>query len=317
MRTIKTEEQKLLIPISEFDVCLLDGIKKSNIIKIYPTRKDGAYYLNKFDNYLRDNHNLTIKEYVKKYIEYPKCPVSGEEVGFKLNGKGFLCSRFKKISRELCPKFDESCKRMAKERKGKGNPMYGKVPWNKGKDKRNPIIKRFAEQRRGTKASLETRRKLSEAGKRRKVHGHTGKKHSLKTRRKLAESTANLYKKGIFKRESSIHIKVREFLKTLNLKEPFEEEYVIKYFSVDFAFVKSKVCIEAQGKYFHVDPRFYPDGPVSAVQRRNFGRDKAKRKYVSGRKGWKIIEVWETEINDGSFKKYLKCELQKLNLIEV
>jgi len=50
-------------------------------------------------------------------------------------------------------------------------------------------------------------------------------------------------------------------------------------------------------------------------KKRNFGRDKAKKAYLK-KLGWAIIELWETEINDGQFKEILKCELQKLKRLE-
>ena len=84
---------------------------------------------------------------------------------------------------------------------------------------------------------------------------------------------------------------------------------------MDFAFPEKKVAIECQGTYFHVDPRRYPDGPINAMQRRNFGRDKAKKKYCN-LIGWEIIEVWENEINDDSFKENLKCKLLELKIIK-
>ena len=107
---------------------------------------------------------------------------------------------------------------------------------------------------------------------------------------------------------------MREFLKTLNLKEPFKEEFQVKYFSMDFAFQNAKVAIECQGTYFHVDSRIYPNGPINAMQRRNFGRDKVK-KQLCEKEGWIIIPIWETEINDEQFKNILLCELSKLNLL--
>ncbi len=108
---------------------------------------------------------------------------------------------------------------------------------------------------------------------------------------------------------------MREFLALLNLKERLQEEFQVKYYSIDFAFQNAKVAIECDGTYYHVDPRIYPDGPKDKIQRRNFGRDKAKNKYLSDR-GWTILRCWETEINDGTFKEYLICKFKELNLLK-
>ena len=180
----------------------------------------------------------------------------------------------------------------------------------------NPAVRHAgSESKKGKKASEETKKKQSESARARVVHGHTGHKHSKKTKLKLREKTALLWASGVFNRTTSIHLKVRTFLQELSLKEEVREEYQVKYFSMDFAFPKAKIAIECQGTYFHIDPRIYPNGPIDAIQRRNFGRDKAKKKICESQEGWIIIELWETEINDGSFKKILLCKLLELKLL--
>lgn len=307
-----------LIPITLFGTCIINNTPKSKIIELYPARKNGAYYLDKFSNFLKDNYDLTLKDYCKQYlkIKWPKCPISNEEVGYRVTGKGIELSRFKKgrISKELCPAFAKACEKFSQERRGKNNPMYGKPSWNKGKDKRNPKIKAISERMKGNKASEETKRKQSESAKKRKIHGHTGIKHSKKSKEKMRLATAKRYQNGLFKRETGIHIKMRKFLQTLELKEQFVEEYQVKYFSLDFAFPNTKIGIECQGTYFHVDPRIYPNGPKDKIQERNFGRDEQKRKFLE-KEEWTIIECWETEINDGSFKEYLISKLKELKLL--
>lgn len=315
MRLIKTDSNHRLVPIEEFNCCLLDGVSKKQIIELFPTRAGGAYYLNKFENYLINYHNINLASYIKLYLsEYPKCLETKEDVGFKINGTGVLFSNFKLgkgSNKNINEKFKNFCERISKERKGSGNPMFGKEAWNKGDLD-------WAEKMRGIMlgkiATEETKSKQSQSAKKRKIHGHTGKKHSEKTKNKLRKITAERYSNGTFKRETSIHIKVREFLSGLNLISPLSEEYPLVYFSLDFAFPEFKIAIECQGTYFHIDPRFYPDGPKSKVQRRNFGRDKSKKKFLD-KMGWTMIELWETEINNGEFKNILICKLQELNLL--
>jgi G:T-mismatch repair DNA endonuclease (very short patch repair protein) len=315
MRLIKTDSNHRLLPIDEFNYCLLDGVSKKQIIKLFPTREGGAYYLNKFENYLINYHNINLVSYIKLYIsEYPRCLETKEEVGFKINGTGVLFSNFKLgkgTNKNINEKFKNFCERISKERKGSGNPMFGKKPWNKGD---LDWAEKMRGRRLGKMATEETKSKQSQSAKKRKVHGHTGRKHSEKTKNQLRKMTAERYGNGIFKRETSIHIKMREFLSELNLISPFSEEHPLVYFSLDFAFPEFKIAIECQGTYFHIDPRFYPDGPKSSVQRRNFGRDKSKKKFLD-KMGWTMIELWETEINNGEFKNILTCKLQELNLL--
>lgn len=318
MRNIKYDPLIRLIPIDTFDYCYASQLSKSDIIKKYPTRKDGAYYVDKFINHLNHDCKLSIVEYCEKYFDFvwPRCPIKKDLVGYRVNGRGLILSKFNKgsMSRKFCPSFDEACKKMSKERRGQGNPMYGKKPWNKDLDINDPRIKKIAESRQGKKTPKHVKEKQSVSAKNRKIHGHTGKKHSPETIKKLRQHTAKLWASGVFNRVTSIHIKVREYLQELGLS--FQEEHQVRYFSLDFALLEHKVGIECQGTFFHVDPRIYPNGPICAIQRRNFGRDKAKRKICCDQEGWVIIELWETEINDGTFKEYLKCELQKLNLLK-
>lgn len=319
MGNIKIEDSIYLIPINKFEICKIDGVSRKSIIALYPTRKNGAYYLNKFSNYIKNNYQISLKDYCKKYLEidWPKCPKKGSENGYKISGKGLVISRYSKggINKDNCSAFSKGCDRLSKERTGAGNPMFGKVPWNRGLDNSHPIIKRNADLRKGTKTSEETKKKQSNSAKIRKIHGHTGKKHSPETIEKLRTITADRIKNKKFHRESSLNIKVREFLDSLNLTFSYEKEFTIKYFSCDFAFPQQKIAIECQGTFFHIDPRIYPNGPICAVQRRNFGRDKVKREYLE-KHGWKLIEIWETEINDDTFKKYLECKLKELNILK-
>ena len=318
MKTIETQDLKYFIPIDTFNICLIDQASRKQITEMYPTRKDGAYYLDKFSNYIKDNYSISFKDYCKQYLKFdwPLCPSSSSETGYRFNGKGVFISTFAagKISKEHCPKFMAACEKFSIERKGSGNPMFGKEPWNKGLDVNHPVIAKIAEDRKGKKTSDEVKLKQSESAKKRIVHGHTGKKHSPETIEKLRENTAQMYRDKKYTRVTGIEIKVRNFLIEQNIQ--FVEQYFFKYYSLDFALTDQKICIECQGQYFHSDPRFYPNGPISNVQRRNFGRDKAKRKYLKS-KDWEMIELWEAEINDGQFKEILICKLKELKALEV
>lgn len=53
---------------------------------------------------------------------------------------------------------------------------------------------------------------------------------------------------------------------------------------------------EVQGDYFHCNPYIYEDGPKDEVQIKHIIRDYYKKCYFLS-KGYKIIEIWELEIN--------------------
>ncbi len=325
MDKIKIPDSKMLIPSNMFDICHIDKLTRKDISLKYtkyeavPHRKS-CYFLDKFIFHIKTHFNIEIKEYCKKYlnIEWPRCPISGKEVGYKIFGKGLVLSIFAvPVTKEYSPAFKEYCERISKERIGAGNPMFGKKAWNTGLTaETNETVRKVAQCRVGVKTPDDVREKQSISAKKRKIHGHTGIKHSEATKQILREKTAQRYSNGIFKRESSIHIKMREFLNSLPLLERLGEEQCVQFFSIDFAFPDVKIGIECNGTYFHVDPRIYPNGPKDAIQRRNFGRDKIKLDFLL-KEGWKILSIWETEINDQTFKEELICKLKELNILKV
>lgn len=321
MTLIERPDSKKFIPSGHFNICLIDGWTKEQIWKEYPkekvTKRKNCYYIFKFIYHLKVKHNISLIEYCEKYLEidWPLCPTKGIKVGYKTHGNGLILNKYSLggISKETCPNFAKGCEKLSKERMGKNNPMYGKEAWNKGLDRTNPVIDALAREREGTKMSEESKNKMRKRRAESPIKARHTTPHSPETVEKLRENTAKLWAEGRFNRTTSIHIKMREFLKTLDLKEKPQEEYQVKYYSLDFALPDAKVGIECQGTYYHIDPRIYPNGPKDKIQRRNFGRDKAKRTYLTNR-GWVIIECWETEINDGSFKEFMAKKLKELGL---
>lgn len=297
MTIIEGPDSTKVIPLKYFLVCKEDGISREEICEMYTSEEVTGTkycpYLRKLDFHLKNKHNLSLEDYCKKYLqdEWPVCPRTGKELNIKIPTK--TCVEFK-------------------------NRNYRKnyIPWNKGlraKDdvRLNKISQNMSNRivSEETKAKQRLVRELSPI----KVRHRT--KHSEESKEKMRIATVKNWAKGIFNKVTSIHIKTREFLKTLQLKEKFVEEYPVKYFSLDFAFPECKIGIEVQGTFFHIDPRVYPNGPTCFIQKRNYGRDKLKREMLTDR-GWIIIEIWETEINDGSFKEQLLCKLRELNLLE-
>lgn len=325
MSNIKNTSLYHIIPKSMFQICQIDGISLSDISKKYTKHtlgKSSVYAIDKFEFYLNEKHNMSLKDYIIKYLNYvwPKCPIKNIDVGYKIGGEGVRISRFARggVSREFSPELDEFYKRISVERRGSGNPMFKGDPWNKGLTKEDDErLVLMGEKTRNRVVSEETKIKQSLARRNHPLKSRHSVPHTPETCEKLRKSTASLWRKGVFNKTTSIHLKMRDFLNSLILAESFEEEHQVKYFSMDFAFPKAKVAIECQGSYYHIDPRIYPDGPINAMQRRNFGRDKAKRKICCDQEGWIIIEVWEPEINDGTFKSNLLCKLKELNLLKV
>ena len=94
--------------------------------------------------------------------------------------------------------YPESSKQKMRERHtGKGNPMFGKVAWNKGKKWSKEIIEKFRKAHLGKKLSDEHKKKIGLANIGRRFSKETiekirqsnlGKKRSEETRRRISET---------------------------------------------------------------------------------------------------------------------------------
>lgn len=299
---------------SNFFNCLFDGKTKKEITKLYPNRSNGAYYLDKFSNYLRDKYNKTIEEYIEMFFdfEWPKCPETKSNLGKRISGIGIRLSNYRKggINKSNCPAFAEGCKKLSEDRVGEGNPMFGEKPWNLGLTaETNESMARIVESMKTRIISDETREKMRQAslGNIRHTTPHT--KESIE---KMRMATARRWSEGAFNRKTGIEQKVEDFL--IDLRIPHEVQWQLGHFAIDVALPEYKIAIECQGQYFHCDPRFYPNGAINAMQKRNLARDKVKHREIDDL-GWTLIELWEKEINNGEFKEILRCKLQELKVL--
>jgi G:T-mismatch repair DNA endonuclease (very short patch repair protein) len=315
MSIIKIDGSISYIPKDMFDKCLINDVLKESIIELYPRRIDGAYYIDKFINYLKDNYKISIIEYVEKYLkqDWPTCPLSKEKVGFRVTGKGLIFSTFKRgcLSKKTNQKFKAACERFSKERMGKNNPMYGKESWNKGLDISDPRIKDIADKHRGSQWSEESKEKQRVNRNNHPLKIRHTQKHSPETIEKLRQNTINLWKTGVFEnRVTSIELKIKEFLTSLGVNFVHYQQ-IDKYFVADFYIPEKNLIIEAMGDFFHCNPNIekYKE-PKYDIQKRNLLRDVKKREFYK-RKGYRLIELWECDINSGEFKELLLCELKK------
>lgn len=322
MEQIKTEDLMYLIPINMFDKCILDDKTRQWISKEYRredvTKNKSVYYLEKFAYHLNLFHNISLRDYCINHLKINwNKHKNGDYQKYRITGQGIEINKYGVggCNKDNHAGIRKNSEKMAIERKGSANPMFGAKPWNKGLDRNNPIINKIAEDRTGLKMDESSKERMRQRRKENPLKARHTTKHSDETKAELRKNTARLWAEGRFNRTSSIHIKMREFLETLKLKEKPTEEYQEIYYSIDFAFINVKIAIETDGDYYHINPQFYPDGPKDKIQRRNAGRDKAKNKFLTNR-GWTILRYWECEINSGSYKEKLLCKLKELNLLE-
>lgn len=306
-----------LIPADKFEACAICGRTKNDIRNSYPRRVDGAYYLEKFRNHLAASHGIGLPEYCefRLGINWPRCPVTGECVGCRIGGKGLSLATYKKgagVTQEMSSAFAASCERQRQARKGEGNPMFGKTPWNSGLAADDPYRAKMASLRQGIKEGPETSEKHRRNRAASMVKARHAVPHSQETKDLLRRRTAQMHKAGKLNRQTSIHLEIKGCL--LRSGVPFAEEYCLEYYSIDFAIPEKKIAIEADGDYYHVNPALYPKGPRDAIQRRNAGNDAAKNAYLE-RHGWTIKRYWESDILSPGFEVKLKRDLVELGVL--
>lgn len=281
--------------------------EKSKLKNVYLSQIADFYYREKYSRNILDALSL-------KY-NIPLCPITNEYVSYKLSGSVIFgkfsssCtpSQITQYSLKNNEEYKKKIKKFKVTRKGKGNPMFGKKAWNRGKNKKNnDIMRRNSENRKGVKFSEKTLKKMSESAKKRKVHGHKGFKHSEESKQIMREKTIARFKSGKFPQINSLpHRIVRNILESIFGKcgiDFFEEK---EYGNFVFDFHVGKNLIEVQGDYFHCNPKTRHATPKNKMQENNLKRDKRKKEFVKKEKKYELIELWEYDIINNKEKVIL------------
>ena len=284
---------------------------------LFRGRANGLYYADKFCGHLALEHGLVLKDYCRSClgIVWPRCPVTGEEVGYKATGAGVLLRTFKRfagVTKAMSQKVAAAAEKAKVTRRGSGNPMSGKRAWNRNLPAGHPYIERMAARRRGIKEGPETRRKQSHNRRRHPLKARHTTPHSLETKRKISMRTASMHTRHAFGRESSVHLAMRAALSSLGVN--FIEEYPAKFYSIDFALPDAKLALEADGDFFHTNPLVYANGPQCAIQRRTARNDASKNSYLR-QQGWIVLRYWESEIKAPGFTQRLRGDLERLGVL--
>lgn len=294
----------MIIPKEEWSKCNICNLSISDINKKY--KKQGMYKSEYFKEHLEKDHNTTLSEYFPKKHKCP-CNICNKFLEVTTKGSNIV---YKKMA---CGRTEGTLK-WAKEakttRKGSGNPMFKKKPWNTGLSKEiSKSIMEGAKKRIGRKTSEDTRKKQSESAKKRKIHGHTGHRHSEDTKNKLRINTLKMIKDGKYKQTNTKpFLTFERFLNDLNIK--YEKEKVISHWSFDFFLIDYSILIEVDGDYFHSNPKLYPNGPETKTQRVNHYRDLKKNQFCID-SGLKLVRFWESDIFGAE-----ECVKQKLSILK-
>lgn len=323
MKKIKYDFSIDLYTNKKFDINYYINVLKKE-------RKDrgiqrGVYLAEGAELYYKAVYNKEYEYVLNDFFEVPKCPITNEPVFYKLTG--FV--NFQQFSKKTTNKqkaewislnnknYLEHVERMKIERKGKGNPAYGLDAWNKGILKgQHENFDKGIEKRKITESlktieqKEKTKKKQSDSGKNRLIHGHTGMFHSEETKQILRQRTLDRLKQGKFPQTNTLPVRIfKEVLLSLGIE--FKEEFKLSFWSFDFKI--NNFLIEIQGDYWHTNPNKYPDGPKTKGQKVNFLRDKKKKNFVSLKTKYKLIEFWEYDIINNKEKIEL-CLKELLNL---
>lgn len=103
------------------------------------------------------------------------------------------------------------------------------------------------------------------------VEGRTGKTHN-----KLEQAVAQLFDRGSIK---------------------YIWQYRLNRYVYDFFLPESNELAEANGTFWHADPRFYDHNNLSFAQKKNIVNDKNKMEYAINH-GYQYRVIWEYDISD-------------------
>lgn len=200
---------------------------------------------------------------------------------------------------------EETRKKISEANKGRHPKMEfkkGKIAWNKGKtglqvawNKGQKGIyhlseetrKKLSEVQKGKKLSQETRNKmrLSKLGKKYKPMSEEGKRNISLVRQFQVMPII----------DTKIEVKIQNFLKQLNI-EFFTHQYMSEIqhgYQCDILIPSKNMVIECDGNYWHK----YPIGKeIDHIRTRELFE-----------KGFKVLRLWENEIEEMDIERFQKC----------
>lgn len=244
------------------------------------------------------------KESLEKNPKYRESIKRGGRKQSLLRKKRAAEGTLKVWNKGLTKETDDRIKKISEDRKGKNNPIHKVLSdprrmakWGRNISKslkgkhRGPLEQRF-----GKKRADKIKKILSNAAKKRTIHGHTGKKHTPAAKRKMSISISKALKAGKMQKAFTMPMKFFHIiLRGLKINELFVREYILGRYSIDFCAPTLKLAIEVDGDFWHSNPLKFPDGPIYDSQKANLINDKKKEKYLK-KKGWHLLRFWENDI---------------------
>lgn len=87
---------------------------------------------------------------------------------------------------------------------------------------------------------------------------------------------------------------INELLSEMNVE--YQNEYNVKYYSIDNYLINENLMIEVMGDYWHYNPVSRGNKEPNSRQRVTMGKDKAKHNYIRNHYGIEVLYLWEHDI---------------------
>ena len=119
---------------------------------------------------------------------------------------------------------------------------------------------------------------------------------SLEARERHGILTAKQIESGRTGKKNNTLETELERLMIENLVLNFEKQYRVGRYVFDFYIPSSNLLIEADGTFWHSDPRFYPNpDKLSFTQNKNLANDLKKNSFCETR-GFNLLRIWEYDV---------------------
>ena len=127
-------------------------------------------------------------------------------------------------------------------------------------------------------------------------HHMFGTHQSEENKRRQKELIVNMIADGKMPQTMSTpHKKIYDLL--LRHHVSVENEYPVKYHSIDIFLIEYNLMIEIMGDYWHATPLKYNINNLTKQQKKSIKQDKSKHTYIKKYENIEILYLWETDIN--------------------
>jgi len=193
---------------------------------------------------------------------------------------------------------------------GNTNPAFGKGGYFKGKKHSLKTIKQMKE------TALRNSDKISKRNSGIK-NGMYGKTHTEEVRKRLSRNIIERMKNNNFYRNTIPEKIYEELLKFSGLKENIDyfKQKNIEDKSIDFYIPLSKTCVFIDGDFWHCNPKKFNDNflhPRKQMTAKQIWEHDKNISSLLQSKGYKVVRIWESEINAKEGNKDKLAEIHKM-----